>query len=274
MPAKLRFHLRGEAPAHPFQHMSGLRALVLGWLGRAQPMLTAALHDENQPKPYSIGPLLSDEGADGEFRFEVSLLDDRLIAPLQEAAAQEREIRLGRQRFTLASPPERRADVAWEELIPHEVRQRPCMMVRLLTPTAHHAAGPHRKAVLAPSPETYFKGWLNRWNLCAGRWGCAPFAIDESVAAAIDSHVVIAAFSGRTEIVRDLDPGRHFVGFVGEVSFEILKPQTVSHGLRASLEALCRLAAYSGTGIETMRGMGQTKARIVEKAANRKRGRE
>jgi len=270
MPAKLRFHLRGEAPTHPFQHMSGLRALVLEWLGRAQPERSAWLHRENQPKPYSLSPLLPEEGEAEGLRFEVSLLDDRLAPLLEQAAAQESEIRLGRQRFTLASPPERRAGVAWEELIPPQVCQRPSMVVRLLTPTAHHAAGPHRKVVLAPCPEMYFKGWLNRWNLCAGRWGCAPFAIDESVAAAIDSHVVIAAFSGRSEIVRNLDPGRHFVGFVGEVSFEILKPETLSHGMRVSLEALCRLAAYSGTGIETMRGMGQTQVRIVEKAANRK----
>jgi len=273
MPIRLRFHLRGDAPTHPFQHMSGLRALVLEWVGRTQPARSAVLHDENQPKPYSLSPLRAGEGAAGQFWFEASLLDDRLAPLLQEAAAQEGEMWLGRQRFELASPPERRADIAWEELISHEVCERPCMMVRLLTPTAHHAAGPCRKAVLAPSPETYFKGWLNRWNLCAGRWGCAPFAIDESVAAAIDSHVVIAAFSGGTEIVRDLDPGRHFVGFVGEVSFEILKPRTLSHGLRASLEGLCRLGHYSGTGIETMRGMGQTKVRIVEKAPSRTRAR-
>jgi CRISPR-associated endoribonuclease Cas6 len=265
VPSKLRFHLTGEPPAHPFQHASGLRALLLDWLGRTAPERAADLHQANQPKPYTISPLWPEENDTAHLWFDVSLLDDRLAPLLSVAAGEEQEVRLGPQHFTLASLPERREAIAWEELVPEVVCQRPRLLVRLLTPTAHHAAGPHRKVVVSPSPETYFKGWLGRWNLCATRWGCAPFVIDESVLEAVESHVAIAALSGRSEVVRALDPRRHFTGFVGEVTFEVLKPHTLSHGLRASLEALGRFANYAGTGIETMRGMGQTQVRILGK---------
>jgi len=289
MPGKVRVYLRGEAPASPFQHMSGLRALALGWIGRARPEQSAALHEVNRPKPYALSPLW-EEGAGpedpavgsraaratggGRWWFEVSLLDDRLALRLAEAAGAEREVRLGPQGFEVTSVVVREV-VSWEELLPASVPQRPRYTVRLITPTAHHAAGPHRKAVVVPSAETYFASWWNRWNLCATQWECAPFALEEGVLAAAAEQVVIAGFSGGTQLVRNLDPNRHFLGFVGEVVFEVLKPGTLTHGVRASLEALVRLACYAGTGVETMRGMGQTRegrGRTADFADNQERG--
>jgi len=261
MPAKLRLQLLGEPPAHPFQYANELRALVYVWIGRCQPERAGVFHEANAPKPYAISPLQSE--ADRCW-FQVSLLDDRLVGPLTEVAAREEKLLLGRERFALVGV-QVREEMTWEELLPAEVHPRPRITVRLLTPTAQHAPGPHRKVAVVPSAENYFASWLNRWKLCAGAWQCAPFAVDESVLAAVESHVVIASFSGGTEVVRNLDPNRHFVGFVGEVNFEVLKPHTLSHGLCASLEALAHLGSYSGTGVETMRGMGQTQVRIEEK---------
>jgi len=265
MPAKLRVQLVGPPPAHAFQYANELRALVYVWIGRCRPERASAFHGANAPKPYAISPVQS-EG--DRCWFQVSLLDDRLVGPVTEVAAREGKLRLGQEPYTLVGV-QVREEVTWEELLPTEVRARPRFRVRLLTPTAQHVPGPHRKVAVVPSAENYFASWLNRWKLCAGQWECAPFAVDESVLGAVESNVVIAGFKGGTEVVRNLDARRQFLGFVGEVEFEVLRPQSLSHGVRASLEALGWLANYCGTGVETMRGMGQTEVRIEEKAGGR-----
>jgi len=50
-----------------------------------------------------------------------------------------------------------------------------------------------------------------------------------------------------------------FIGFQGSVRFQVLKPDTLDTDAMRALWALARLASYSGTGVETMRGMGQTR---------------
>jgi hypothetical protein len=52
MPVKLRIYLEGDPPSHPFQHMAGLRKLVLDWLALAGgAALATTVHDANQPNP-------------------------------------------------------------------------------------------------------------------------------------------------------------------------------------------------------------------------------
>ncbi len=249
MPLKLRVQLQGETPTHPFQHMAGLRKVVLDWVGAGGGVaLATTVHDANQPNPYAISPLFGD----GERRwFEVAVLADPFVPVFREGApCGGTFLRLGPQRFEVQEV-EAREEVSWEQLL-QPSRRGLAMAVRLLTPTAHHASVPTRKAIVLPAPETYFGGWLGRWNLCC------PWTFPESLLETVRLHVGIRACQGRTEAV-SLDQGRRFIGFVGEVEFCVLQPELVAPEEKAALGALVRFASYCGTGVDTTRGMGQTR---------------
>lgn len=252
MPCKLRFYLEGDPPSHPFQHAAGLYKLVLNWLAQgAGAGLATMLHDANQPSPYTVSPICSDAG---QLWFEVGVLADPFAERIRNGAEQYGEsIRLGRQCFRLVGL-EVREQTSWEQLLAPTRGAARRMALRLVTPTAHHAPGPYRKAVVLPAPETYFGSWLDRWNLCA------PWPFPESLLETVRLNVAISACRGQTETVL-MGPSRRFIGFVGEVTFRMLKPELATPEERAALAALVRFANYCGTGVETTRGMGQTRAK-------------
>lgn len=249
MPLRLRIHLRGDPPSSPFQHMAGLRKLLLDWLalgGGSE--LASAVHDANQPNPYTLSPLWADSGA---LWFEIAVLADAFVAPLCEGANRYgANLRLGPQSFSVINV-QKSEEVSWEHLL-HPREPPRTMSLRLVTPTAHHAPGPHRKAVVLPSPENYFGSWFDRWNLCS------PWHFPESLLETVRTNVGISACRGQTETVL-LDARRRFIGFVGEVTFRLLKPKMVAPEEKVALAALARFANYCGTGVETTRGMGQTR---------------
>jgi CRISPR/Cas system endoribonuclease Cas6 (RAMP superfamily) len=75
-------------------------------------------------------------------------------------------------------------------------------------------------------------------------------------------HVGISVCHGGTETVL-LEAKRRFIGFVGAVTFCVLKPEVVTSEEKAALAALVRFSNYCGTGVETTRGMGQTRVGMV-----------
>jgi CRISPR-associated endoribonuclease Cas6 len=251
MPLKLRVILAGTPPQNPFQHAKGLRALALRWIAAVDPAMAEEMHEANQPKPYSISPLWRDNSPEGECRFEIGLLVDDLAAPILQGMGRcERSIHLGDQPFTIRDV-RVFAETGWTDLLSPPKRTVHELAFRLSTPTAHHAAGPLRKSIVTPSPETYFAGWLARWNLYAP----APF--DPVLLSWVEQQVAVKEFNGGTRMVW-LDAGRSFIGFQGAVTFAVLKPETLPAEAGVMLTALSRFAVYSSTGVDTMRGMGQT----------------
>ena len=93
-------------------------------------------------------------------------------------------------------------------------------------------------------------GWCNIGRHYAASY--APFA------ELVRCEVGIGACEGVTRRV-ELEAGRWLTGFVGTVRFTLLKPQELPPQARTALLALARFATFSGTGVETMRGMGQTR---------------
>ena len=248
MPMKLRFVLEGPEPGSPFRHATGLRAVMLDWIRRADPDLSQEIHDANQAKPFSISPLWSEKGF---AMFEVAVLADSLLAPLLEGIERAGEtVRLGHQTYSLREWHPFGA-VTWEELLTPRPMARE-FGFRIVSPTAHHAPGELRKSVVLPSPELYFGSWLGRWNVCC------PTKFDmEVLRTLIEQQVAVNMCEGGTRAVT-LDQGRPFIGFQGTVRFTLLKPKTVAPEARSALATLARFAAYCGTGVDTMRGMGQT----------------
>jgi CRISPR-associated endoribonuclease Cas6 len=222
---------------------------VLDWIGRADAGAAGTLHTADQPKPYTISPLWRHPApADGGF-FEVSATVDWLVGMLEEGVRRsDPEIRLGAQQFSLTGQ-ERLQMTDWAAFLTPPASGLREMTIRLLTPTAHH--GPNRKPVVVPSPELYFGSWLNRWNLSA------PAAFDSALLNTVEHHVAVAHCDGRTRHT-PLPQYGLFTGFVGTVQFALHRHEAVSADERTALAALARLSSFCGTGVQTMRGMGQT----------------
>lgn len=254
MPTAIRCQLDGPVPETPYQHAAGLHRLVLDWMDVAYAGLGADLHDRNQPHPLTVGPVWS---RDRELWFEVALLDDALLdALLVGAAARTGPLRLGVQSYRIGAP-ELIGAASWDEMLSGPPDDD--FALRLLSPVAHHTAGESRKSVVLPSPELYFGSWLRRWNLFSHR------PIDADILRSVETHVAVVECEGRTLDIR-LPRGRGgastpFTGFVGNVRFTLLQPSTVPESTRLELTALARLSCFSGTGVDTMRRMGQTEYR-------------
>ena len=251
MPLKLRFHLEGEAPPDPYQHARGLRALVLNWIGEIAPDYSKEVHDANQPKPYSIGAMRRHERLRRACWFDIPLLVDALDAPILQGQQQQGET------FHLGQYPYRIREIeilrpkTYEQIIQAASETAREFRFRQVTPTAHHRGSEIRKAIVLPDPELYFGNWWMRWNLCS-EWQIARELLD-----VVERQVAVTYCQGGTQTA-NIDKERNFAGFCGDVTFALLKPNTVPPEMRQGLVALAMFAEYCGTGVDTMRGMGET----------------
>jgi hypothetical protein len=154
MPQRIRISLSGNPPSNPFQHSSGLRALLYGWLEQSSPTLAQTVHNANQVKPFTISPVERKPGRDTTCFFDVSVLADWFSSSvLQGLSCSNGEIRLGHERYMITGwEVVRQAD--WEELLQCG-RCRRDYRFKILTPAAHHASGMVRKSIVSPSPELY-----------------------------------------------------------------------------------------------------------------------
>ncbi|MGO8670462.1 MAG: CRISPR system precrRNA processing endoribonuclease RAMP protein Cas6 [Capsulimonadaceae bacterium] len=256
MPTTYRFSITGPPPATPYDHIAGQRALVLDWVRQADPVASAALHDSNQAKPYAVSPIWTDER--GTMSFEVSVLvewlEETLLAGIGDIP---RGIRLGPAQFRIEGV-DVAAKASWPDLLRTPSPPSAHWAFQVLTPAAHHAAGEFRKAVVLPTAENYFGSWMGRWNLASG----APLSDD--LRQVIVERMAVSHCAGRTvDILLDGSSrsrtGRTFIGFIGDVTFSLLQPHSVPCDALAALTALARLSRFCGTGVETARGMGQTR---------------
>ena len=266
MPATIRLSMSGPHMLNPLEYGECLKGVVYKWLG----LIAPDIHDLNQLKPVSIGPLRI--GVSGRTEFELSILTDGVEASALMAAASESQIWLQRAR----SAPIRYqletidvvAETIWSDLLSARddtIGYPTRFCFELTSPTAHHArdrerdassqertvSGPRiRRSLVLPAPETYFNSWLTRWLLCC------PLPIPDEMLELVKDRMVVSDCHGGTQTVRFKD--RMVVGFVGNVCFEVLKPNQVPLHLLQYLNALSRFAEYCGTGVDTMCGMGRT----------------
>lgn len=251
MPLKIRFSLEGETPSDPYKHARGLRAVVLGWIGKSDSELSEELHLLDQPKPYSLSPLRREGTGRGRCGFDLSVLVDGLSAPILEGqAAKGDTLWLGNYAYRVREREVHHLQT-YEEMFRHAKPLTKEFRFRQVTPTAHHRGSEIRKAVVLPDPELYFGSWWVRWNLCC------EFQLPKAILDVATQQIAVSYCQGGTQTA-NIDAGRNFAGFVGEVSFVLLKPNTIEPEMRQALAALARFAEYCGTGVDTMRGMGET----------------
>ncbi len=128
------------------------------------------------------------------------------------------------------------------------------MRFAFVTPTAimKRDANGKRFTSLFPDPIDLFSGLHRRWRALAG-----PPLPDDLLEFVQSGGCVVA--NHRLHTI-DLELARHMqIGFVGQVVYHCRKP-SIPHIL--ALNALARLAFFSGVGCQTTRGMGAVQIRV------------
>ncbi len=250
MPTKIRLTLAGPAMSPPLEYGRCLQGLVYGWLQDIDP----TIHDLNQMKPLTISPLWRE--AETLHSFEVAVLVDGLTGALLERIARGApRVKLARKSgvelFEIQNVAFS-ATASWEEIMEAVYTDAPEFAFEMRTPTAHHAPGRLRKTLPLPAPELYFGNWLERWNLCC------PHMFPDTLKELAANQMAVSFCEGATRMLR-LEDRRSFLGFEGAVRFRLLEPQEVTRDALIALGALARFADFCGTGVDTMRGMGQTR---------------
>jgi CRISPR-associated endoribonuclease Cas6 len=112
-----------------------------------------------------------------------------------------------------------------------------------------------KKAVVLPQPDLVFRSLARSWNTLAP----PPLQMDQdALLAYVTEHVVVKRIHGlETQLLRF----RHSpqVGFVGRVTYRLMAEDEAA---RCQLNALADLAFYTGVGMKTTMGMGQSR-RVV-----------
>lgn len=257
---------------------------VHGWflkelVGRRAPELSAKLHDPARHRPFTIAAGYAarsgdpDEGAAGAPILRITSTAPPLSAMLDVVQPQHLGIlRLGSASFSVSAVHRRRdahpltGCATMNELWQSASRARPGGRVRLrfLSPTAfkHDLTGSdgarERRNTLFPIPRLVFDSLARAWN-SALQWSdpetAAAFAIP-------DAHKQeLLRLVREEEYTLQSQPPIAFnrfseKGFVGECVYSAGRhaPPEVTH----ALHLLARFSFYSGVGIRTQMGMGQT----------------
>jgi CRISPR-associated endoribonuclease Cas6 len=247
-------------------------AALLSTLRAADPALAEALHVPNVPtRPFTVSALQGVPPArDGRvqlspehtywLRFTVLYppIYRRFMARFLQGEGRP-VIRLGQARLLireiLVTPGSHpwAGYSSWPELV-GEAQPAEEVALEFASPTAfgfgQKAWG--KKIVVLPAPELVFGSLVRSWDLLAP----PELGIDRGeLMPYVEEHVVVKRIEGlRTQMLhyrRALQ-----VGFVGRVTYGLMGDHRQA---RCQLDALSKLAFYSGVGIKTTMGMGQVR---------------
>lgn len=251
--------------------------------------LGTVFHNLQRLNPVTLGPLFPHP--EGGLALRLGIVAEELIHPLIALLYATPEIRLGTAHYRLELPGTIEAPRSYADLMAPAL-SRP-MDVTFESPMAFHyqpmggAQSPWpyrllrtvfgesaevafsgkrpggerdaRKTLPWPDPDRCFFHWLSKWRL----YSEAP--LREDLPRWVNRHVGVSAYEGRTvrPELREEGKGaaglkRPFIGFIGQVEFSLLRVKEVPEEVKRELWALARFATYCGTGVDTIRGMGQT----------------
>jgi len=238
----------------------------------ADPVLAEVLHLPDMPsRPFTVSPLLGVGRAhDRQIRLcpeqEYFLRFTVLYPPIFErfmARFLQGEgrpvIRLGKalllikEILTTPGSHPRAGYTSWAQLA-NQARPDPDIALEFTSPTAFGFGqkewGKH--VVVLPEPRLVFGSLARSWNDLAP----PPLQLDrKALLIYVKEHAVVKRLDGlRTQMLRF---GRApQVGFVGQVTYGLMAENAAA---RCQLNALADFAFYSGVGMKTTMGMGQTR---------------
>lgn len=258
MPTRLRFTLHGSKPDGPFAQSQALQGLIYGWIKAVDPADSQELHDNNATKPFAISPLVPTES--GTSIFYVSCLDDSLTASICKGAdlnGKEVQLKTRSKLLTFDLDP----NIVFESTTSWARFERDAVLahawgVQLLSPTVCLL---NEQLLPLPQPVNYFASWYSHWESFAPKSLKLPEVLDF-----VRDRVIVTGFSGETIDVPINDKQEVFPGFIGRVDFAVHRPKSQDAKMLKILDRLISLSEYSGTGAQTMRGLGQTRTEQLQ----------
>jgi CRISPR-associated endoribonuclease Cas6 len=235
----------GQAPSPKLYR--ALYSNLLKWMDAAYPGLGDVIHDRPVRKPFTISALTQDR--DGQWRWRVTLLEDDLFEPLWAGVQAVGEIDLNGRTWPVRWPDARIVRRSYEFLLT-SVQPTESISLKFLSPTTFRQGD---LDLPLPEPMAVFRSWLSQWN----EFAPSHRHIDTEILDVVYASVAVSAHRLRTEW-HDLGYSQ-IVGFVGEVTFDILDARRLNQAVVWQLNALADYAEFCGTGRKTTHGMGQTR---------------
>jgi len=254
MPVSLTIPLTPEEPERlPENPRRALQATFYAWLRAGDAAVAGRVHDTDGPKPFTISDLFRRRDSE-DFWWRVTLLQDGLVGPLARGLGYVTHVDL----LGYAVPIRHQAvDLQGQSYVDlaRQARADTRFEMRFISPTSFRSQGMH---YLLPNPVTVWQSWLNRWN------SFAPQELQYNVNTldAVTAHMAISRHDLHTETTRYEGDRYQQIGFVGQVSYRVVRSHLLGDEIMRRLNALADYAFYCGTGHHTTRGMGQTR-RVV-----------
>lgn len=241
-------------------------AFFLNLVKQFDPLLSARLHNEPTYHPYTISPLLGQDGIKGESRIlhrgqpcllRITLFDGgHLWTALQSHFLKTRPIsvQLGGADFHLTrilSTPESDtsgwvSSTDFQTLATLPIEQ--AITFSFCSPTAFSLS--HHQFCLFPEPHLVWGSLLRAWN------NYAPETLKMSKQKIQEGVKTIQMVSCQLETAFLRFPNHTQKGFLGQCTYQI----EGDHSLLASLITLAAFAHYAGIGYTTTMGMGRVRA--------------
>lgn len=247
MPYDIEFPVGDADHPPPPRRYRALYANLMKWFDAADAEVAEALHERPVRKPFTISALR--QNRDGEWRWRVTLLQDDLFDALWTGVQAKGVINLSGRTWPVRWPNATITRRSYEHLA---TKARPAdeITVRFLSSTTFRAG---EMDLPLPEPSAVFQSWLSHWNDFAP----AHRRISTGLLDVVHACVAISAHRLHTQR-HDLGYSQ-IVGFVGELTFDILDARRLNQAIVWQLNALADYAEFCGTGRKTTHGMGQTR---------------
>jgi CRISPR-associated endoribonuclease Cas6 len=247
MPYDIEFPIGDTHNPPPPRLHRALYANLMKWLQAADADLAEAVHNRPVRKPFTISALR--QNRDGEWHWRVTLLQDTLFDALWSGVQAVGEIDLKGRTWPVRWPDATIKRLSYEHLVTG-VRPAREFTVRFLSATTFRAG---EMNIPLPEPQAVFHSWLSRWNDFAS----PRRRISTELMDVVRACVAISAHRLHTKW-HDLGHSQ-IVGFVGQVTYDIIDARKLDQALVGQLNVLADYAQFCGTGRKTTYGMGQTR---------------
>ncbi len=247
MPTSLTFPLdpaqAAELPPYPGR---ALHALFYQWLALGDYTLSVQTHEDDGPRPFTVGPLLR---YNGQPLLRFTVLDDALWPALERGIALTPAVTVLNRPLTLPAAGPQVQQHSYVELAA-QAGTETRFTFRFLSPTSFRSREMHFPL---PDPRLVFQSWLLRWN----EFARPELQLNVALLDIVEAHLAIGRYDLRTDMV-DWGGNKKIVGYVGTIQYNILRAHQLGTEWLRSLNLLADYAPYCGTGHKTAQGMGQT----------------
>ncbi|MGC8857004.1 MAG: CRISPR-associated endoribonuclease Cas6 [Anaerolineae bacterium] len=248
----------------PFDQGRALAAEFLNWVRARDAALSAALHEENEIRPYTVSSLRGSAGGGGQILllperplwWRLTTLTPELSAFVQAhlLPALPDSITLGEQTFDLLSAtcdPQKHpwaGQSSCEEIAAGKLlapQAAASFTLEFATPTTFHSDGRFQPF---PLPGLVFRQWLEKWN------AFSPLRFPSETLGMAESLLVVSRYRLESKVVK-YGQAAH-IGFTGRCTYRLRSNDPY---WRRILQALADFAFFCGTGAKTTFGLGQTR---------------